>query len=188
MAGRAKAAREARRTAQFAKFRLVQLNLVPLVDTFVAIVFFSLTTTTAGQVAPIQNGVSLPDSRVGSVAAEKLTLAIASAPAEVRIGPQRVMTVREAARAQSDNPDQPLLIPQLYVALRVRADSIRQARNTPADQSLDVQLAIQGDKSVRYDLLSRVMQTARLAGFRNLTLQVLRATPAGSDRAQPTSS
>jgi len=37
---RARAARLARRAAQFNKFRLVQLNLVPLVDTFVSVVFF----------------------------------------------------------------------------------------------------------------------------------------------------
>jgi hypothetical protein len=36
---RARAARLARRAAQFSKFRLIQLNLVPLVDTFVSVVF-----------------------------------------------------------------------------------------------------------------------------------------------------
>ena len=38
---------------------------------------------------------------------------------------------------------------------------------------------IQADRTMRYDLLSRVMQTARLAGFRNLTLQVNRVSDAG---------
>ena len=33
-------------------------------------------------------------------------------------------------------------------------------------------LAIQGDKSMRYDLLARLMQTVRLAGFKNISLQV----------------
>jgi biopolymer transport protein ExbD len=35
-----------------------------------------------------------------------------------------------------------------------------------------VPLAVQGDKSMRYDLLARVMQTARLAGFKSISLQV----------------
>ena len=48
---RARAAREGRRAAQFAKFRMTELNLVPLVDTFVAIVFFSLLTYTGAAMA-----------------------------------------------------------------------------------------------------------------------------------------
>ena len=44
----------------------------------------------------------------------------------------------------------------------------------PSDQPVDAMLAIQGDRSMRYDLLSRIMQTARMAGFRNLSLQVRR--------------
>ena len=49
---RARAARLARRAAQFNKFRLIQLNLVPLVDTFVSVVFFTLVTATVGELAP----------------------------------------------------------------------------------------------------------------------------------------
>ena len=41
---RARMARESRRGAQFAKFKLAELNLVPLVDTLVSIVFFALVT------------------------------------------------------------------------------------------------------------------------------------------------
>ena len=71
------------------------------------------------------------------------------------------------------------MIPVLYAALRAKADSIRSLRATPAGQSVEAPLAIQADRTMRYDLLSRVMQTARLAGFRNLTLQVNRVSDAG---------
>ena len=50
---RARAMRESRRKAQFSKFRLVQLNLIPLVDPFVAIVFYSLTAATVGYRSPV---------------------------------------------------------------------------------------------------------------------------------------
>ena len=56
--------------------------------------------------------------------------------------------------------------------LKTAADSIRGAHKIAANQSLDVKLAIQGDRTMRYDLLSRIMQTARVAGFRNISLQV----------------
>src|SRR5688500_18264634 len=166
---RGRAARLARRAAQFNKFRLIQLNLVPLVDTFVSVVFFTLVTASVGELAPVVSGVTLPDSRVGQPALRQLTLGIGP---QVTVGGRPVMSTVDAARAQSDDPAQPLVIPPLYAALRVKADSIRALASTPSTASVDAPLAIQADRTMRYDLLSRVMQTARLAGFRNLTLQV----------------
>jgi biopolymer transport protein ExbD len=168
---RARAARLARRAAQFNKFRLIQLNLVPLVDTFVSVVFFTLTTATVGELAPVVAGVNLPESRVGQPALQQLTLGIGP---QVTLGGRAVMTTMDAALARSTDPSQPLVIPALYTALRAKADSIRSARSISPDASVDAPLAIQADRTMRYDLLSRVMQTARVAGFRNLTLQVNR--------------
>ncbi|MFN2398420.1 MAG: ExbD/TolR family protein [Gemmatimonadaceae bacterium] len=172
---RAKDMRAARRAAQFAKFRVVQLNLVPLVDTFVSIVFFALTTSVAGELAPIVQGVTLPEARVGSPAFHQLTLGVGR---QVTIEGVPVMNTVDAARSRSNNAAQPLLIPGLYSQLVHKADSIRTVKNLPKQQSLDVPLAIQADKTMRYDLLARVMQTARLAGFRNLSLQVNRGADA----------
>jgi hypothetical protein len=128
-------------------------------------------TATVGELAPVVRGVNLPESRVGQPALQQLTLGIGP---QVTLGGRAVMSTQEAAQAQSDNPAQPLMIPPLYAALRAKADSIRSLRSAPATESVDVPLAIQGDRTMRYDLLSRVMQTARLAGFRNLSLQVNR--------------
>jgi biopolymer transport protein ExbD len=176
-ANRARAARMARRAAQFNKFRLIQLNLIPLVDTFVSVVFFTLVTATVGELAPVVRGVNLPESRVGQPALAQLTLGIGP---QVTLGGRPIMSTRAAAEVRSDDAAQPLLIPPLYAALRAKADSIRTARLLRADQSIDAPLAIQGDRTMRYDLLSRVMQTARLAGFRNLTLQVNKVADAGA--------
>ena len=180
---RAREARAARRAAQFAKFRLTELNLVPLVDTFVSIVFFALTTQTVGELAPIVSGVTLPDSRVGAVAHKQLTLGIGR---QITLGDDAIMSTVDAARAASNDPRQPLLIPRLYNRLRQTADSLRRDGKLRADQSLPTPLAVQGDKSMRYDLLARVMQTARLAGFRSISLQVNRtqeAEPAATTQA-----
>ena len=166
----------ARRAAQFNKFRLIQLNLVPLVDTFVSVVFFALTTATVGELAPVVSGVTLPESQVGQPALQQLTLGVGP---QVTLAGRPIMTTVEAAQVRSDNPAQPLLIPQLYAALTKKADSIRATRRLAAGQSIDSPLAIQGDKTMRYDLLSRIMATARLAGFRNVTLQVSRVGAPG---------
>ncbi|MCC7196326.1 MAG: biopolymer transporter ExbD [Gemmatimonadaceae bacterium] len=174
---RAREERKLRRVRQFAKFRVTQLNLVPLVDTFVSIVFFALTTTTVGELAPIVPGVTLPEASVGLNALSQLTLGVG---ANVTVANRPVMTTQDAAAAASDDPAQPLKIPVLYGELRRMADSLRAARGLAPTQDLDQPLAIQADKTMRFDLLSRFMQTARLAGFRRLSLQVQRsASPDG---------
>lgn len=177
---RAREARAARRAAQFAKFRITELNLVPLVDTFVSIVFFALTTQTVGELAPIVSGVTLPESRVGAVAHKQLTLGIGR---QITLGEDAIMETTDAARAQSNDPRQPLLIPRLYNKLRQTADSIRREKKVGPEASIDVPLAVQGDKSMRYDLLARVMQTARLAGFRSISLQVHKTQEQGATQA-----
>jgi hypothetical protein len=139
------------------------------VDTFVSVVFFTLVTATVGELAPVVSGVNLPESRVGQPALQQITLGIG---AQVTLAGRPVMSALEAAQARSSDPTQPLVIPALYAALRAKADSVRALRRIPSGQSIDSPLAIQADRTMRYDLLSRVMQTARVAGFRNLTLQV----------------
>jgi biopolymer transport protein ExbD len=184
---RARAAREGRRAAQFKKFKLAELNLVPLVDTFVSIVFFALTTATVGELIPVTPGITLPESRVGASALQQVTLGIGG---QILLGSQPIMNTADAAQAVSDMPGQPLEIPQLYAVLKTRADSLRGATGTPATDPVTQPLAIQGDRTMRYDLLSRVMQTARLAGFRNISLEVKRAevtatAPAATPGAAP---
>jgi biopolymer transport protein ExbD len=176
---RAKMAREARRTAQFAKFRLTELNLVPLVDTFVSIVFFALTTATVGELAPVVRGVTLPESRVGNPALQQITVGIGN---QVTLANHPIMSTRDAAAAQSNVPGQPLVIPALYSALKLKADSLRADSPTKTPQ-VDAPLAIQGDRSMRYDLLSRVIMTARVAGFKNISLQVNHAGGPGTEGA-----
>ena len=179
---RGRDARMARRAAQFAKFRLTQLNLTPLVDTFVSIVFFALTTATVGELSPVVPGVRLPTAGVGAVALSQLTLGIG---AQVTLGGHPLMSTVDAAQARSNDPRQPLVIPPLFSALKTTADSMRRAKSTPRDSSLDTPLAIQGDSSMHYDLLARVMQTARMAGFKNISLQVNRTGPATTVTTAP---
>jgi biopolymer transport protein ExbD len=168
---RAAEQRRLRRSRHFAKFGITQLNLVPLVDTFVSIVFFSLTTTTVGELAPVVPGVQLPQANVGTTALSQLTLGIG---ANVTLANRPIMSTADAASSMSDDAQQPLKIPAVYRELRHLADSLKVARGLKPEEELKYQLAIQGDKTMRYDLLSRFMQTARLAGFRQISLQVQR--------------
>lgn len=184
---RAREMRAQRRAAQFAKFRITELNLVPLVDTFVSIVFFALTTATVGELSPVVPGVRLPESRAGVAAHQQLTLGVGP---DVTLGGRTIIRTVDAARARSSDPRQPLLIPAVYTALRASADSIRRAERVPSGQELPTPLAIQGDSSMHYDLLSRMMQTARQAGFTHLSLQVNKVpgAPAAAAAVSSTSS
>ncbi len=175
---RARDERKLRRMRQFAKFRVTQLNLVPLVDTFVSIVFFALTTSTVGELAPVTPGVTLPQASVGMNALQQLTIGIG---ANVTVANRPVMSTVDAASAASDDTSQPLKIPVLYAELVHLADSLRSVRGLTAGADLDMPLAIQGDKTMRFDLLSRFMQTARLAGFRRISLQVQRVSESEAD-------
>lgn len=176
---RASSARESRRVSQFAKFRAVELSLIPLVDVFISLVFFMLLTQTQS-VTPVAPGVRLPEARTGAEAPERITIGIGSQPAQITIDGQVLMTVQQAAAVRSEDPSQPLLIPQLLGTLRQKADSVRRVGNIGRDRSVDVQVAIHGDRTMRYDLLARIMQSARHAGFRNITLQVLRSEEGGA--------
>ncbi|HEY3285748.1 MAG TPA: biopolymer transporter ExbD [Gemmatimonadaceae bacterium] len=168
---RARDMRAARRAQQFGKFRVTQLNLVPLVDTFVSIVFFTLTTTTVGELAPVVPGVTLPETTVGTPALSQLTLGVG---ATVTLANRPIMNTLDAAAEPSNDARHPLKVPTLYRAMKTLADSLRRAKGLGAEGELKVALAIQGDKTMRYDLLSRFMATARLAGFTHLSLQVQR--------------
>ena len=166
---RAREMRAQRRAAQFAKFRITELNLVPLVDTFVSIVFFALTTATVGELAPVMPGVRLPSASIGATAYQQLTLGIGGT---ITLGGHPLMSTTDAAREPSNDPRNPLLVPHLYSALKVAADSIRRDKKIAAGAALSAPLAIQADSTMHYDLLARVLQTARAAGFSKLTLQV----------------
>lgn len=177
---RARSMREGRRKAQFAKFRLVQLNLVPLVDTFVAIVFFSLTAATVGDLAPVLNGVDLPTTKIGGAAHQEMTLGVSSKPGAIVFNGHNVMSAAAAATAPSNYPGQPLVVPQLLTAMRVSSDSVRKATGRDANGPVGIPLAIQGDKTMPYHLLQRLLMTARAAGFTQITLQVQRETEQGA--------
>ncbi len=173
--GRSRASREGRRAGQFSKFKMTELNLVPLVDTFVSVVFFALTTVTVGELAPVVPGITLPEARLGTYALQQLTLGVGR---QLTLAGQPLMNTADAAMAQSTIRDQPLVIPGLYDALKAKADSIRATLEASPTDPIESPLAIQGDHTMRYDLLSRVMQTARVAGFKNISLQVRRSPDA----------
>ena len=67
----------------------------------------------------------------------------------------------------------------------MQADSLRKVKGIGANESVTNPLAIQGDKTMQYAILARIMQTARLAGFRNVSLQVNRTEVAPATPGRP---
>lgn len=170
--GRGAVARDAHRARLRERFRTTELNLVPLVDTFVSIVFFALTAATVGELTPVARGVTLPISRVGADALQELTIGVSGSG--VTVGTRLVVEPGAMPIPAEERDGARRELPALGVALRAAADSIRGARGLPGRAPVPVPLAIHGDRATRYATLARVMHTARLAGFVQLTLQVAR--------------
>ena len=170
---RARAADRLRHAAHPSNARLIHLNLVPLVGTFASLAFFALATAKDARLAtredPVDRSVGQPAEGVGRTSRSQLTVGIGR---EITVDGRPLMATMDAVGARFTDPSQPQLIPILYVTLRRTADSIRTANRLVAESPVVAPLAIRADPTTRYDLLARVMHTARLAGFRSLTLQV----------------
>lgn len=145
----------------------------PLIDIFLAVVFFLMVGfTQSGQVVSVTDGVELPTS-TGIPAQEELTVGIS--PDRISIGGEPLLSVNDAMA--SGPGSEPYLIPLLYEELL----SIRRDIEATAgpDERIRGVLAIQGDQEIPYAVLSRVMYSARKAGFQGFNLHVNQDESAG---------
>lgn len=154
----------------------------PLIDIFIAIVFFLMVGMTAGgEFVSVNPDVELPHS-TGEDASDELTVAISTD--RILIGGEPVMSVQEAMASASAS--EPYLIPQLFEQLRVVRDDIE--ATLQEDETFRGVLAIQGDRKIPYAVLSRVMYSARKAGFSAFNLHVVsEQASSGAEQGSPSS-
>lgn len=156
----------------------------PLIDIFIAIVFFLMVGMTAGGgFVSVTPDVELPRS-TGEDASDELTVAISTD--RIFVGGEPVMSVQEAMA--SADASEPYLIPELFEQLRkVRGDV---ETTLQEDETFRGVLAIQGDREIPYAVLSRVMYSARKAGFDAFNLHVIseQAGPAAEQASRSSTS
>lgn len=138
----------------------------PLIDIFIAIVFFLMVTMRAGGgFVSVVPAVELPSS-TGAPAEEELTVAVS--PDRILLGGEPLMSVEEALG--SARPSEPYLIPELHRSLREVREEI--SASLAEGESFRGTLAVQADRRIPYAVLSRILYSARKAGFRAFHLHV----------------
>jgi biopolymer transport protein ExbD len=154
-----------RRQRQEKARRWPTLNLVALMDVFTILVFFFLVHSADGTSQEQSELVRLPES-IADVQPRETPIIIIT-PENILLQGEPVVAV--ATVMQSSSGD----IKALWTALQAQQEA-----DAPAE--MDRELTIMGDKSLPFELLNRVMQTCKRAGYGSISLSVLqRSSGAG---------
>ena len=133
------------------------LTLTSMMDILTVLLLFLLKSYSAGgEVMVPQPGVHLPESTAD--ASPETSLIVAIDGDAIRVGSQRVASVSEVMAS----PD-PGIAP---LAARLQAE--------PHDAAHAAPVTIQGDRTIEYALLRKVMFTLSRSGYDNVALAVLR--------------
>jgi len=151
-----------RRQRQEKARRWPSLNLVALMDVFTILVFFFLVHSADGAPEAHHKLVQLPES----VADQQ--------PRDTPV----VMITRDNILVQGE----PVAV--IDAAMHAAGGEIKalraalQAQLAPdAPTAADREVTIMGDKTIPYELLNRVMQTCKRAGYGSISLSVLQRSP-----------
>jgi biopolymer transport protein ExbD len=150
-----------RRQRQQKSRRWPTLNLVALMDVFTILVFFFLVHSADGGSEAGNQLVELPES----IAAQEPrdTLVVMITRDTILLQGEPVVAI-DHVMASADG------IKSLHVALQAQL-----VGDAPADTGREV--TIMGDRSVSFEILNRVMQTCKRAGYGSISLAVLQRTP-----------
>ena len=149
-----RAARKARHGNQ------LDMNLVSLIDVFTILIFFLLSNSGV-ETIPASGAVHLPESTAKKEPKETLVVVVNGT--EITVDGRKVADVAPLASATDD------VIPGLKAELDLlAARPVALAENAAQAHSV----TIMGDKDIPYQLLRKVMYTAALADFTNVSFAV----------------
>ena len=140
----------------------LDMNLVSLIDVFTILIFFLLSNSGV-ETIPSSGAVHLPESTAKKEPKETLVVVVNAT--EITVDGRKVADVAPLAAATTD------LIPGLKSELDIMsARPVALAEN--ADKAHSV--TIMGDKDIPYQLLRKVMYTAAVADYTNVSFAVNR--------------
>jgi biopolymer transport protein ExbD len=153
---------------------VASLSLTSLMDVFVTLVFFLVIHQGASEVLETPKRITLPDS----VAEERPreTVVIFVSPEEVTVQGEPVARVAEIQATDRQN------IAPIAIRLAELGDNVIGLSTRVVAQSREV--TILADKSVRFDVLKKVMSTCTSQGFERISLAVLRKETEASRTSQ----
>lgn len=146
----------------------LDMNLVSLIDIFTILIFFLMSSAAGVELLGTPKAVALPESIADK--APRDTVVVVVAGDEILVDGRRVATV---AQALADGED---LIAPLKAELDLLAQrpAVRQ-ENTAQGRTI----TILGDKHIPYRLLRKVMATAALANFSDVSFAVTKKAGGG---------
>jgi biopolymer transport protein TolR len=151
-----------RRQRQEKARRWPTLNLVALMDVFTILVFFFLVHSANDTWQEQSELVRLPESITDVQPRE--TPIVTITPENILLQGEPVVAVASVMQSPSGN------IKALWTALQAQQEA-----DDPAET--DREVTIMGDKSLPFELLNRVMQTCKRAGYGSISLSVLQRSP-----------
>jgi len=139
------------------KDRIASLNMVSLMDIFTILVFFLLVNATSAEILPTPKNISLPSASSEQLPRKNLVIIINDS--EITLHGVKVAEVASVMASERKT------IESLFLALKSRANSMEDLTDTQG-------VTIMADKQVPYDLVKKVMLTARGANFTNISFAV----------------
>jgi len=147
---------------------LAELNMISLMDIFTILVFFLLVNSSDVEILPSVKSVKLPESVAEK--SPKRTVVIVVNDRDILVQGRKVASVSEASASGDE------LIAPLKSELDYQAGREAPARKAGAAGH---EITIMGDKEIPYRLLKKIMVTCVRASFDNISLAVMKKTPAG---------
>lgn len=135
-----------------------ELNLIPMIDILSVLVSFLLVYSTEVEIVQNSKGIEIPESIVTTKPRESVVVMVTRE--ELLVQGERIASLDEL-RADRN----PVFAPLQQVLARPRMAS----GTTLEDQ----EVTVMADKTLNYDLLKKVMQTATEAGFGKLSFATI---------------
>lgn len=153
--------------AEEGRKREARLMLVSLIDTFVILVVFLFQNFSAeGDIMSIAPDLTLPEARVENKPTQSVIVAVTNRSV--------VVEGKKVAEADEALKDADLVIDGLYEEMVRIADLKRAIAELDEEKQFRGEVIIQGDKSITFELLKRVMYTCGRAEYGEISLAVLK--------------
>ena len=134
-----------------------ELNLIPMIDILSVLVSFLLVYSTEVEVVQNNKGIEIPQSIVTSK--PRQTVVVMATKDELFVQGERVASIAEL-RASTD----PVFKPLVQILKRPRIGAAAEA---------EPEITVMADKSLPYEVLKKVMQTATSADFAKISFAAL---------------
>jgi biopolymer transport protein ExbD len=146
---------------------LAELNMISLMDIFTILVFFLLVNSSDVEILPSVKAVKLPESVAEK--SPKQTVVIVVNDRDILVQGRKVASVTEVYNSGGE----------VIAALKSELD-YQKRRDASAIKpgATGHEITIMGDKAIPYRLLKRIMVTCVRANYDNISLAVMKKTPA----------